>query len=43
MPEASTGDLRKTDSAALIQLVEPGGHKLIMDFFVYENLRYTTS
>lgn len=32
-PAASAGDSRETDIAASTQLVEPSGHKPIMDFF----------
>lgn len=41
---ASAGDSRETDNAASIQLVEPSGHKLIMDIFLLgQNSRRTTS
>lgn len=34
-PGASAGDSRETDNAASVRLVEPSGHKLIMEFFFF--------
>lgn len=34
-PGASAGDSRETDNGASVWLVEPSGHKLIMEFFFF--------
>lgn len=38
-PGASAGDSRETDNAASVRLVEPSGHKLIMEFFFFGFVR----